>query len=177
MVDIHDLIDLSEELEDVLEDLEDMFDDLSIDGPDSTQLYEMYGVFLTDLVNNPIQIKGQVLKVNRNKSKHPFFKGKMQGFEHIVTRESKIKNKRDFDRERANKIHWIKPIIENSSDSRIKYFEALNDKGLNQLFYWYEEKGFIVIIREVNPDLVLITSFSVDKGGESNFRKMYNEFN
>lgn len=176
MTDINDLIDLSEELEDVLDDLEDMFDDLSIDGPDNTQLYEMYGVFLNDLVNNPITIKGQKLMVNRNRSKHPVCRGKMQGFEHVITRENKYKGKRDFDYERANKIHWIKPVIENVSDARIKYFEAIDDKGFNQQHYWYEAKGFIVIIREINPDLMLITSFSIDNGWESKYRKMYNEY-
>lgn len=176
MPDINDLIDLSEELEDVLEELEDMFDDLSIDGPNNNQLSQMYGTFLSDLVNNPITINGKNLQVNTNKSTHPICKNKMQGFEHIVTRESKHKKLRDFDRERANKIHWIKPIIENVADVRIKYFEAVNDNGFNQQHYWYEEKGFIVIIREINPDLMLITSFSVDSGFEAKYRKMYNEY-
>jgi len=176
MTDIKDLIDLSEELEDVLEDLEDMFDDLPIDGPDGKQLYQMYGVFLSDLVNNPIAIKGQKLMVNRNRSKHPVCRGKFQGFEHIITRKNYYTGKRDFDRERANKIHWIKPIIKNVSDARIKYFEAVNDDGDNQHFYWYEEKRFLIIVREVNPNLMLITSFSVDNGFEAKYRRMYNEY-
>jgi len=136
----------------------------------------MYGAFLNDLINNPIIINGKTLKVDTTKSRHPICRNKMKGFEHIITRESTLKGERDFDRERANKIHWIKPIIENFKDTRIKYFEAINDKGLNQQHYWYREKSFIVIIREVNPDLMLITSFSIDKGFESKYNKMYNEF-
>ena len=177
MTDINDLIDLSEELEDVLDELDDMFDNLSIDGPDDNQLYQMYGVFLNDLTKNPMVINGKKLMVNRSKSINPICRGKMQGFEHIITRENKLNGKREFDRERANKIHWIKPIIENCGDARIKYFEAINDEGFNQQFYWYEEKGFIVIIREKNPNLILITSFFVDRGYGAKYRKMYNEFN
>lgn len=85
------------------------------------------------------------LTYNRNKSRHPICKGKMQAFEHIITRENKYKTKRDYDPGRANKIYWIRPIIYNRSDPRIKYFERLNDKGYNQQYYWYEEKGFIVL--------------------------------
>jgi hypothetical protein len=177
MPDINDLIDLSEELEDVLDELDDMFYDLSIDGPNSGQLYKMYGVFLNDLISNPIVINGKTLMINSTKSRHPICRNKMQGFEHIITRESKLKGQREFDRERANKIHWIKPIIENRNDSRIKYFEAINDEGFNQQHYWYEDKGFIVIIREISPELMLITSFSIDIGWESKYRKMYNDFN
>lgn len=176
MTDINDLIDLSEELEDVLDELDDLFDDLKIDGPDKNQLFKMYGIFLNDLINNPIIINGKTLKVNRSKSNHPICKNKMKGFEHIITRESKLKGERDFDIERANKIHWIRPIIENVNDIRIKYFEAVNDDGFNQQHYWYEEKGFIVIIREIAPNLMLITSFSIDRGWESKYKKMYNEF-
>lgn len=169
------LTDIDDEL-DVLDELEDLFEELSVDGPTNEQLNKMYTVFLDDIVRTPIIIKGLQLSSNRNKSRHPVCKGKSQGFEHIITRESKHSNRRNFDRERANKIHWIKPIIENVGDGRIKYFEEVNDRGINQLFYWYEEKNFIVIVREVNPELMLITSFSVDTLGKKKYRDAYYKY-
>src|SRR5690554_4311736 len=175
MKNIDEIFDFSDD-DDVLGELEDMFDFLSIEGPNSDEMYEMYGKFLNDFISNPIIIDDEKLKVNTSKSRNPICKNKMMGFEHIITRESKLSGKRVFDRQRANKIHWIKPIIENKNDFRIKYFEAINDKGYNQLYYWYEEKGFIVIIREINPHLLLITSFTIDKGMERKFKKMYNEY-
>src|SRR5690554_2307336 len=150
------------EEDDILEGLEDMFDDLDIEGPSPEQMYQLYGVFLRDIVRNPVMIDGLELSYNKSISKHPVCRGKMVAFEHIITRESKYKGKRDFDRERANKIHWIKPIIENVNDARIKYFESVNDEGYNQRFCWYEEKGYLVIIRELNPEYFLITAFCVD---------------
>ncbi|MBN2893631.1 MAG: hypothetical protein JXL97_17300 [Bacteroidales bacterium] len=162
--------------ENILDELEDLFDDLSADGPTKDEMYKMYGVFLNDIVNNPIIINGIKLKYNKTKSKHPVCKGKMVVFEHIITRESKYNGKRHFDKDRANKIHWIRPIIENKNDARIKYFERINDKGYNQQFYWYEEKGFIVIIRELDPDLFLITSFSIDKNNKQEYKNYYNEY-
>lgn len=175
MIDIDNLKDIDDE-DDVLESLDNLFDVLDIDKPSDDQMFEMYGVFLNDIVRNPIIIKGVKLSYNRNRSVHPICRGKMKAFEHLITRESKLKGKRDFDRERANKIHWIKPVIEHFEDSRIKYFEKVNDKGFNQLFYWYQDKNFIVIIREINPDLMLITAFSVDTMENVKYQEMYDEY-
>lgn len=159
-----------------LDDLEDLFEDLSIDGPDKAQMFTMYGHYLNDIVKNPLVINGITLTFNTNASRHPICKGKHQCFEHIITRESKHSGKRNFDRERANKIHWIKPILENVNDPRIKYFEAINDDNENQQFYWYEEMNFVVILRELNPNLLLITSFSVDKEERYGFKKKYEAY-
>ncbi len=156
-----------------LDDLEDLFEDLSIDGPSANQLYQMYGIFLEDFHKFPITINGVKLKYNSNRSNHPICKGKAQAFEHIITRESKYSGLRNFDPFRANKIHWIKPIINYVNDRRIKYFEEINSSSQNQLFYWYEEKNFVVIIREIKPDYLLITSFCVDKEERFSLKKKF----
>lgn len=161
---------------DSLGDLENLFDDLSGSRPTAYQLYRMYGIFLKDIVKNSIFIKGVPLSFNRNISKHPVCRGKLKAFEHLITRENHYTGKRDFDSARANKIHWIRPILENVSDSRIKYFECINADGYNQQYYWYEEKHFLVILREINPELMLITSFFVDKTEDYKFKQMYYDF-
>jgi hypothetical protein len=166
-----------EEEDDILAELEDMFEELDIDRPTPDQLYQMYGVFLNDFVKNPIILDGIELSYNKDKSKHPICRGKMKAFEHIITRESKHKGKRDFDRERANKIHWIKPIIENVNDARIKYFEKYNEEGKNQRYYWYQDKGFIVIVRELDPEYFLITAFAIDAFENINYKRDYDRFN
>ena len=147
-----------------------------MDEPTREQINEMYAVFLNDIVRKQIIIKGLPLKSNSNESRHPICRGKSQGFEHLITRDNKFSGKRYFDKERANKIHWIKPVIENVADVRIKYFEKINDKGKNQLFYWFEEKNFIVIVREVDPSLMLITAYSVDDGNKYQFKKDYEAY-
>jgi len=169
------MIDLNEE-DDPLDNLEDLFEDLSVDQPTGVQLYKMYGIFLRDFIYNPIHINSIEVKVNINKSKNPLCKGKMLTFEHIITRDNKYKGKRDFDHQRANKLHWIKKIVMNANDVRIKYFNRLNHKGLKQHFYWYEEKGFIVIVRELEKDLLLITAFCVDEMNKSQYKKYYNTY-
>lgn len=175
MIDYNNLSDIEDE-HDELGELSNLFDDLSIEGPNPEQLFRMYGIFLNDIVKVPIIINGVKVSYNRNISKHPICRNKLVAFEHIITRESKLKGKRDFDRERANKIHWIKPIIENVNDPRIKYFERVYIDGVNQQYYYYEVKGFLVIIRELKPDLLLITSFSVDMSEKNKYKKWYNEY-
>ena len=155
--------------EDELDNLELLFDDddLDYEMPTYEQLTEMYNIFKQDIIRNPPIIKGVPLTHNKDKSKHRDFRNLPDGFVHCITRKSEHSGNRSFDKERAQKIHWIKPIIENIKNSKIKYFEAINDKGENQLFYWYESKQFIVIIREMNPNLLLITTFHVDKNNKT----------
>jgi hypothetical protein len=160
----------------ILEELEVLFDDLDIEEPTPEQSFKMYGIFLNDFIKTPMMIDGRRLKVNENKSKHPLFKGKSKGFVHLVTRESKYSGKRNFDNQRANRIHWVKPILENASDNRIKYFERINDDNFNQRFYWFKEKNLIVILREIEPDVLLVTSFCVDDMEKRKYQGWYNEF-
>jgi hypothetical protein len=136
----------------------------------------MYGIFLKDIVHNPLMVKGTAVLYNKNPSKHPVCRGKAQTFEHIITRESKYSKKRNFDHMRANKIHWIRPIIENVSSARVKYFERINNEGQLQFFYWFEEKSHIIIIRNVQPGLFLITSFCIDYGEKGMYKNWYLEY-
>lgn len=159
-----------------LDDLDDLYVDLSVDSPTEEQLDHLYSIFLNDFVTNPIFIHGVKLKFNNNKSKHPICRGKFQAFEHLITRESKYSNKRNFDPLRANKIHWIKPIIQNHLDPRVKYFEEYNHNNQKQLFFWFQEKNFIVIVREIKPDFLLITAYSVDSYEKNNFNQKYIRF-
>ena len=161
-----------------LDELEDLFDlaELPVDTPTPEQLYQMYGIFLNDFVANKMTIQGKQLRVNMSKSNHLLFKGKSETFVHIVTRENKSTGKREFDRERANRIHWIRPVLENASDNRILFFEKINDKGVNQLYYWYKERDFIVIIREIKPSLLLITSFCVDVSKKNMYTSWYRQY-
>lgn len=169
-------LDWDIEEEHPLDTLEDYIDDLPIADPSPAQLYILYGLFLEDFVQNPILIKGELLQYNTARSVMPLTRGKPKGYEHIITRENKYTGKREFDRERANRIHWIKPIIEHKENSRIKYFEKVNSEGYNQQFYYYQEKGFIVIVRELKPNYLMITAFSVDKDQGSKYNRWYKEY-
>jgi len=59
---------------------------------------------------------------------------------------------------------------------KIKYFEAYNDKNQLQYFFFYEAKGFIVIIRQLPNDKMLITAYCVDSYRSRGFKKQYEEY-
>jgi len=159
-----------------LEYLEVLFEDLDIDRPTSEQLFEMYGYFLNDFVNNPLIINGKQIIVNNARSSHPLFRGKMETFVHVITRKSGYTNKRQYDRDRANRIHWIRPILENASLPDVLFFEKENDERVNQHFYWCPRLEFVIILREMSPDLLLLTAFCVDNDNKKNFKKWYTEY-
>ena len=91
----------------------------------------------------------------------PGFRQYPETFVHVVTRKSKLSGKRHFDRERANRIHWIKNILLHSQDRRIKFFQFRDEENILKDHYWFEEKDFIVVLKPVTPNSLLITAFCV----------------
>ncbi len=157
-----------------LEKLDVLFDDLEIDKPTDCQLQKMYKIYCDEVCS--IIFENECIKVNKNKSRHPICKGKHQTFEHLITRTSKYSGKRNFDNQRVNRIHWIKPIVENYKSSKIKYFEERNKGNQLQYFFFYEDKNFVVIIRKLPNEKVLITAFCVDDFERNKFKNKYKRY-
>ncbi|REE27257.1 hypothetical protein DFQ09_10185 [Winogradskyella pacifica] len=159
-----------------LDIVEDLFEYLDLDEPTSDQMYTLYGVFKKDMIEEPIYINGIQVAYDKRKSRHPLFRGRPSGFEHVCTRESKHSGKRNFDPERANKIHWIKPVVNCKEDTRVRYFERIHANGKNQQYYWLYEKDYVVIIREITNSLQLVTAFKVDDIERRRFQNWHNEY-
>lgn len=164
------------EEEHVLDTVEDLFEYLDMNDPTSDQMYTLYGVFKKDMIDEPFFINNVKVAYDKRKSRHPLFRGKPMGFEHVCTRESKHSGKRYFDTERANKIHWIKPVVYYKDDTRVRYFERIHANGKNQQYYWLHEKNYVVIIREITQYLQLVTAFKVDKIERGRFQNWHNDF-
>lgn len=167
---------MNEDEVDELEVLDILFEDLSIEGFTSAQMYHAYGLYLNCIAKANLRFNSLPININRKPSRNPICRGKDNCFEHIITRESKLSGRRMFDSERANRFHWIPVIIDNHTDKRIKYFQAINSDGENQLFLWYEKKDFLVIIREIKPNYLLITGYSVDLNNKNYYKKLYDDF-
>jgi hypothetical protein len=156
--------------------VEDLFEYLDLEGPDKEQMYALYGIFKKDMIDDPIFINNIQVAYDKRKSRHPLFRGKPGGFEHICTRESKHSQKRYFDPERTNKIHWIKLVVHFKEDTRVRYFERVHANGKNQQYYWLHEKSYVVIIREITEKLQLVTAFKVDNLEKPRFNNWYNDY-
>lgn len=160
-------------------ELEDLFEDLGVDAPTKEQLYRIYGIYLNDFVYSELFFQGKRIIVNTDivrSKREGCFVNKQKSFDHIVTRENKYSGKRQYDRDRANKIHWIKIIIENYMNPLIKVFEKTDKRGDKNILLWCEAKSYVVILREKQPDLFLVTGYCVDAIEQARFKSEYKAY-
>lgn len=162
-----------------LEDLNTLFDDLAIGEPTKEQLYKMYGIYLNDFVYSDMYFEGRKVIVNqdivRDKSNGCFLR-KQRSFDHIVTRKNKYSGKRQYDRDRANRIHWVRVVIENGGNALIKRYEKVDAEGNYDIILWYESQDYVVILREMFPDLLLVTGYCVDITEKGKFKSEYKAY-
>jgi|WetSurMetagenome_2_1015567.scaffolds.fasta_scaffold328554_1 hypothetical protein len=148
---------------------------------DEEKIDELFAVFQRDFFDNPFEIQGKKVKVKF----YPYTKHKRDGlpefysnyyekFVHLITREVKgrtvvLPKQREFKEERANRIHWLKPILQHWEDPRITFFTFKESDDTIRYYFWYKAKSYMVIMETVSPDYVLITGFCVDKKCEKNY--------
>jgi hypothetical protein len=154
---------------DILGNLQPYFASLSKD--DVEKIDELHTVFQDHFMDHQFYFEGKHVIVKRHFYRHekdglgPHFSCYFEKFVHIVTRKTNNYNgdkTREFRSERANRIHWIKPILEHCEDSRINRFRNTEADGSLRDYFWFKERNFMVVIEEVLPDYVLITCFCVD---------------
>lgn len=154
-------------MEDVLDELEPYFDDLGFDPEEEEEnIRELYAVFCEDFIEGECIVNGITVTIKEALSEHvgqpDYFKEFKHDFVHTITRQGNISKRRVFEPQRANRIHWIKPILENSADARIRTFQFTESNGKVRDYFWYEEKDFVVVLEKVLPDYWLITAHIVD---------------
>lgn len=156
-------------MEDILDELEPYFDEIGFKPEEEEiKIRQLYKIFQNDFVASPIIVGGTSVSIKPYNSEHvgqpEYFKEFLHDFVHTITRlgNTEIGKRRIFEPQRANRIHWIKPILENSNDSRIEFYQFTESDGKVRDYFWYEEKNFIVILEKILPDYWLITAHIVD---------------
>lgn len=153
-------------------ELDDLIYDLGID-PTVDQLELLYKAFEKDFVTNTLIVDGSHVKIILENSKVLGFKNYPETFVHLITRKSSG-GKRVFDKFRANKIHWVKCILENRDNDYVLYFEYPDEDGNLRFYFWFREKGFLVIMKKIAPDFLIVTSFCIDnKKNDLYYEKRY----
>lgn len=155
-----------------LNQLVDLLDVLDNSNPDASHLQVIYNVFKQHFIVDGVVVDGAKLKIHMQKSRHPLFQNEPETFVHIVTRE--LGDKRVFDVQRANKIHWIKPILVNCDDSQVYIFDKTHDKtGAEQRYFWLKGKSFVVVLRKYHSHNYLLTAFCVEPLKAKQFTRWY----
>jgi len=160
-----------------LDDLEDLFDDLDEVGPTAAQLTTMHAIYRDDFFHEYVEVEGKEITLKHQKSWVKGFEELPETFVHLITREQSHGKPRVFDKYRANRIHWVKNILMQRDNPKIKYFEKI-DKGYLKKHYWFEEKNFVVVLKPVSEKLMIVTAFYVEELKKKDFDwdyKLYQE--
>lgn len=155
-----------------LDDLEPYFDDFTENDLDD-KLPQLFKIFKEDFIDNDFYLFGSKVKIKTMNSNLRGFTNYPEGFVHVITRKSHLKKTRILDLERANRVHWVKVILENSDDSRIKYFKYEEGSGEIRDYFWFREKSYMVVMEKIQPDYLLITGFVVDDEEVRSYEKRY----
>lgn len=129
--------------------------------PSDDDLNELYSVFNEDFEKGDFYMNGLKVKIIQTPSKVIGYESYPETFVHLITRKGN-KGERLFDRHRANKIHWVKCILNNRNDDEISYFEYPEVDGTMRHYYWFKEGDFLVIMEPISPNYAIITSFHID---------------
>lgn len=143
-----------------LYELDDLINVLGIE-PTTAQLDELLKAFENDFLVSDLYITGLKVKVVNKNSNVEGYKMYPETFVHLITRKGE-RGKRLFDRHRANKIHWVKCILENRKEEEITFFQHPEDDGTIRDYYWYKDGDFLIIMEKITPDYLVITSFHID---------------
>ncbi len=170
MTDMGRLYDEPDELDD-LEEAEWVWD-----LPEEECVKDLYDYFKQEWEKTTFHFKGKRVKVNLNRSRVYGYLNYPDAFVHLITRESKMKQRREFDLPRACRLHWIKTILRHSEDPLVWYYEHTEGDGTLKQYYWYERRDYLVILKPIAPDLLLVTAFCVDKHEKIFHRKRHQQY-
>lgn len=162
-----------------LKDLRPLFEDNEIIASfdlAQDQINIFYKHFVNDFIENPLVVKSKNVKIFAQNSKIKQFSNYAETFVHVVTREIKSENQRFYECNRANRIHWIKPILTSPPCGDILYYKWKDERGRCKDHYWFYEKDFMVVLKEFKPDMQIVTAFCVDNDEKLKFYERYRDY-
>jgi len=56
----------------------------------------------------------------------------------------------------------IKLILENRNEDEVTFFQFPEPDGILRDYFWYKEGNFLVILEQIMPDYLIVTSFHID---------------
>lgn len=116
--------------------------------------------------------------------------GRERVFWHITTREEKKKVKegnrivekksRPLDRNRASRIQWIRPMLQNHVHGDIKLFYRKESAGKRpiRLYLWAHQRDFVVIVQKLGASRAfLVTTFYITETYKrTSYNKLHKEY-
>ena len=118
---------------------------------------ELYIIFQADFIKTkPVFYKNQI-KVPLEKED-----GKEKIFWHLTSCDSPMGRLPEL--RRAERIHWIKPILENSENYEEILVFAYGEKKTARTYVWIKERDYLIVLKPLNGDRhLLLTAFFIDQ--------------
>ncbi len=116
----------------------------------------LYEVFTHDFVNNKSIFKEQQVRHRR----YPLSKGKEATFWHLIS-DGKEEETRIIDFERCKRIRWPKPIIENGTSQKIRYW---SERIRRQLCHHIalNDFSYLVVLTERREYILLLAAYCIE---------------
>lgn len=147
----------------------------------------LYPYFCRDFIDQDTKIDGTIYVDPKCQG---VSNGKENIFWHITTREQKKKVVRDkrlveiktrpFDPDRACRIRWIRPMLQNHGHVDIKLFYRKETRGKKpiRLYFWAHRHDFVVIVQKLGKSTsYLVTSFYITENYKrASYQKWYDNY-
>lgn len=118
-----------------------------------------YSVFQSAFLHSSPYFHSRRVSVNLSKKDDSPME---EGFWHLITRDDKGLKERLPDFPRAERITWVRPIIENYSTSGMECWRYLEGSGRVRHYLYAKAADYLVIIEEGARGMFLVTGFYVD---------------
>lgn len=138
------------------------------DGDWDRYLDALYAWFRQDFIDSKPVFQGRRLGLKR----HPLTHGKEATFWHM-TSEGQGEANRTPDFRRCERIRWPRPVIENSENSKVKWWVSVK-RNENRIHIWLEDEDYIVVLADRKGFLLPWTAFLINQ--EHTRRKLRKEY-
>ncbi|MFD1551719.1 hypothetical protein DNU06_02545 [Putridiphycobacter roseus] len=134
-----------------------------------TQIDTMYKLFSSHFIDTPLIIEGKTIKIITSKTRVKEYSDYCETFYHVITENTS--HGRIINNQRLNRVHWIKTIIENQHLRAISVFKWKDHNGIHKLHLWFKRKSFVVVLKDVSNDVMVVTAFCVSSENEIKFKE------
>ena len=138
----------------------------------------LYKVFERDFINSPPLIVDGCTVVVNNRPDPAIMNGTYTyGLTHLVTSGE---NERFIDYNRAAKLPWVRPIIDNYTAAEVTAF-CVEQKQGETIYLWLADSDFVVVLRALNsrrermanPKKIIVTAYDVYPSGRYKLQRLY----
>ena len=128
----------------------------NLSGDWQTIIETLYDVFKRDFIDKKTFFDDREIWWNRKLDKsYPI------GFWHLVEKENKQAEERQYDPRRAERLPWCSPVITNNGKPEIKVWDYDEGRGKINTYIWLENLDYLVVVHKKDIKSVLKVAFLV----------------